>query len=303
MAPSRERAAPVALVLTSVTSVQFGAALAATLFPLVGPVAVVALRSIASAVALAAVGRRGGAGGDGARSRPRPRDLRTPLALGVVLAGMNTCVYEAVERLPLGVVITLEFLGPLAVALAHSRRRGDVLPALAAAGGVALLAGPTSGGDVGLAGVLLALGGAVGWALYILLNRALGRQEGAGGLPGHHALTLATAVAAVLVTPFAVLGAGREMLQPRVLLVGIAVGALSSALPYSLDRLALRRLPAGVFGVLMSVNPAVATLAGVLVLHQRPGPPQLAGTALVVVASVAATRTPLQPAPVRSDIS
>src|SRR5690242_12119342 len=221
MSISRDRVGPVGLVVTSVTSVQFGAALAATLFPLVGPVAVVALRSVTSAAALVAVGR-------GARPARSWDQWRVPLALGAVLAGMNTCVYAAVDRLPLGVVITLEFLGPLGVALAASRRRADVLPALAALAGVVLLTWPTSSGDraVSAAGVVLALLGAVGWALYILLNRELGRRPG-----GSEGLALAAVVSAVLVTPVAVAGAGRALLQPHVLVLGVAVGLLSSALP------------------------------------------------------------------------
>jgi inner membrane transporter RhtA len=278
---SRDRVGPVGLVVTSVTSVQFGAALAATLFPLVGPVAVVALRSVTSAAALVAAGR-------GARPGPSWAQWRVPLALGVVLAGMNTCVYAAVDRLPLGVVITLEFLGPLGVALAASRRRADVLPALGALAGVVLLTWPAEdagGRAVSAVGVALALLGAVGWALYILLNRELGRQPGGSG-----GLAVAAVVSAALVTPVAVIGAGRELFQPHVLALGVGVGLLSSALPFTLDRLALRRLRPGPFGVLMSLNPAVATLAGLVVLHQRPAPAQLAGTVLVAVASAAATR-------------
>ena len=292
MALDRSRAArlvPLALVGVSITSVQFGAALAATLFPLVGAAGVVALRSAVAAVALGAA----------ARSRPvQVRDdevaltgtgrwaaLRAPVALGVVLAAMNTCVYQALARLPLGVVITLEFLGPLGVALAHSRRRADVVMALAAGAGVVLLTVPGDGGRGRLdaVGVVLALLGALGWALYILLNRELGRRRSGPGL------ATSALVAAVLVVPAGWLAAGTALVRPHVLLLGIAVGVLSSALPFSLDRLALRHLSPGPYGVLMSVNPAMATLAGLLVLQQMPGPVQLAGTALVVAASAAAS--------------
>jgi inner membrane transporter RhtA len=286
----------VALVLTSITSVQFGAALAATLFPLVGPVAVVALRSVTAAGVLVVAGLGAGS------AAWRAAGWRVPVALGIVLAVMNTCVYEAADRLPLGVVITLELLGPLGVALAHSRRRRDLAATLAAGVGVVLLAWPApgsgsgsatgtgagpgpgpgaAGGGVDPIGIGLALVAALGWALYILLTRAVGRQATGSGL------ALASVVAALLVTPVAVAGTGTALLGPRVLLVGLAVGVLASAVPFSLDRLVLRRLPPGTFGVLMSINPAVATVAGLLVLHQTPGPAQLAGTALVAAASAA----------------
>jgi len=291
MALDRSRAArlvPLALVGVSITSVQFGAALAATLFPLVGAAGVVALRSAVAAVALGAAARSrpGQAPDDVAPSGTgRWAALRAPVALGVVLAAMNTCVYQALARLPLGVVITLEFLGPLGVALAHSRRRADVVMALAAGAGVALLTVPGDGGrgHLDAVGVVLALLGALGWALYILLNRELGRRRSGPGL------ATSALVAAVLTAPAGWLGAGTALVRPHVLLLGIAVGVLSSALPFSLDRLALRHLSPGPYGVLMSVNPAMATLAGLLVLQQMPGPVQLAGTALVVAASAAAS--------------
>ena len=284
MSRSHGRPASIVLVLCSITSVQFGAALAATLFPLVGPVAVVALRSVAAVAALVVARNVSRPPGSGAPDQ-RPAGLRVPVTLGVVLAVMNTCVYEAVARLPLGAVITLEFLGPLGVALAYSRRRRDVVLALTAGAGVTLLSAPTGADGHGLdpLGVALALAGALGWALYILLTRELGRHGGS------HGLVVACTVAAALVTPVAVAGSGTALLQPKVLVIGAVVGLLSSALPFSLDRLALRRLPAGAFGVLMSVNPAVATLAGLLVLDQSPAPAQLAGTALVVAASATST--------------
>jgi inner membrane transporter RhtA len=284
MTTRRDRLTAVALLLGGVTSLQFGAALAATVFPLVGPVAVVSLRLLTSALALVLVGR-------GLRIPGRTvAELATPVAMGVVLAVMNTCVYEAIARLPLGVVITLEFLGPLAIALIHSRRRTDVVLALAALAGVALLTGGLGGAD-DLAGVVFVLVAAVGWALYITLNREMGRREADGGL------AFASVVAAVLVIPLAIAQAGRGVLQPRVLLIGLAVGVLSSAVPYTLDRLALRRIEPGPFGVLMSVHPAVAALAGLLLLDQTLTPTQLAGMAVVIVVSALSVRATPSPAP------
>jgi inner membrane transporter RhtA len=216
-------------------------------------------------------------------------ELATPIAMGVVLAVMNTSIYEAIARLPLGVVITLEFLGPLAIALIHSRRRADVGLALAALAGVALLTGGLAGAD-DLAGVAFTLVAAAGWAFYITLNREMGRRDADGGL------AFASVVAAVLVIPLAIAQAGRAVLHPHVLLVGLAVGVLSSAVPYTVDRLALRRIEPGTFGVLMSVHPAVAALAGLLLLRQTLTPTQLAGMAIVIVVSALAVRTSAAPA-------
>jgi inner membrane transporter RhtA len=281
---------PLGLVLGSVVSVQFGAALAATLFPRVGPLAVVALRLAVAAVALV-IGTRG------LRLPPRS-GLAAPTALGVLMAVMNSSVYAAIDRLPLGVVITLEFLGPLGVALAASRRGRDVLLALVAGCGVALLTGELAGGLTGgpaghdnLVGIGFALVGAACWAGYILLNAQLGRRPGDGGL------AYASVLAAVLVVPVAVARSGTALVQPYVLAVGIGVGLLSSALPYTADRLALRRIGAGSFGVLMSLNPAVAAGAGVLVLGQRLDRVQLLGMLLVVAASTVATVRVARPVP------
>jgi inner membrane transporter RhtA len=285
----QDRLGAVGLILTGVTSLQFGAALAATVFPLIGPVPTVALRLVTSAGALIVAGR-----GVHLPDR-RAGGLRAPLLLGAVLAGMNSCVYLAIARLPLGEVITIEFLGPLAVALAHSRHRRDVALALAAAAGVVLLTGGVSGGSDPI-GVTLAMIAAAGWALYILLNRELGRRNRELGRRGADGgLALASVVAAGLVAPVTLAQVGTAMLRPGVLAIGLAIGLLSSALPYTLDQLALRRIGPGSFGVLMSVHPAVAALAGLLVLGQRLTWPQLVGMALVVAASAAAARRSVSP--------
>jgi inner membrane transporter RhtA len=282
MTTVRNRLLAVGLILSGVVSLQFGAALAATIFALVGPLVVVSLRLAVAAVALIVAGR-------GLRLPGRdPKRWVAPVCMGMVLAQMNTCVYLAIDRLPLGVVITLEFLGPLGVALAYSRRRLDAALALAAAAGVVLLTGGVRGAQ-NLAGIGFALAAGAGWALYIVLNRELARRASDGGL------AFASVLAALLVAPVALGHAGTAVLQPRVLLIGAAVGVLSSALPYSADRLALRRIGAGTFGVMMSVHPAVAALAGLLVLHQRLRPLELAGMALVIVASASAAATASSP--------
>lgn len=267
-------------MLASVASSQTGSAVAATLFPLVGPVGVVALRQLTSAAALTVIGR-------GVALPGRTRAQRAvPIAMGVVLAVMNTSFYAAVARLPLGVVITVELVGPISLSLWHSHQRRDVVLAVAALAGVALLTGGFRGGG-SLVGLGFTLVAASTWALYIVLNRELSRQAADGGL------ALATFVAAVLVTPFAVAGAVHARWNgwtPRVVLIGVAVGLLASALPYTLDRLALRRMGAGTYSVLMSLHPVAGAVAGLLLLGQVLSPVQLTGMAVVVAVSVAVVR-------------
>jgi inner membrane transporter RhtA len=265
------------LVLGAIASVQFGAALAATLFDTVGPGGTVLLRLGFAALALAAVARP--------RLRGRSRqELALAGIFGLVLAGMNLFFYEAVQRLPLGIAVAIEFVGPLAVALAGSRRALDLLwVALAAAGIVALTRG--GGHPVSALGVGFALAAGALWAAYILLNAKLGRVflDGSG-------LTLAMCVGFVVMLPLGIAEGGGDLLQGEVLALGAAVGLLSSALPYSFELEALRRIAPPVFGVLMSLEPAVAAAAGAIVLGQSLPPRVLLGIGLVVVASVAASR-------------
>ncbi|GAA1751531.1 EamA family transporter [Luedemannella helvata] len=268
----------VGLILVGVSSLQFGAALAATLFPQVGPLGVVTLRLLAAGAALLAAGRPRIRGRSGAA-------WRTVLIFGVVTAAMNASLYVAIDRLPLGAVITFEFLGPLTLALALSRRWLDVMWAACAGGGVLLLAEGLR--DLDLVGVVFALVAAACWAGYIVLNRRLG-GAGRGGVAD---LALAVAFAGVLVAPLGIVQGGAGLLDPHVLLLGVLVGVLSSAVPYSFDLLALRRLPARVFGVLCSVHPAVAALAGLVVLHQHLSGSQWLAIGLVIVASAGVTLT------------
>ena len=277
MAPHPERSptAGTVFAVSAAASVQFGAALAATLFPLVGPVGTVSLRFTGAAVVLVLLTRAW-------RVRWQARDARTVLAFGVVFVWMNVSLYVAISRLPLATAITLEFLGPLGVALVTAATWGQRGWAVPAALGVALIGGSLRADDV--VGVLAALGAALAWASYILVSRRLGTSDHA--LAG---LALATAFGAVATLPFGVLVAGADLLEPRTLLLGLAVGLLSSAIPYSLDLLALRRLSTAVFGVLTSLNPALAALAGLLVLRELPPHRQLLGIALVMVASAGVT--------------
>ena len=278
---SRE-APPTGLVLLAVTSVQFGAALAKTLFDDLGPGGTVLLRVLFAAVALGLLWR------PSLRSRSG-RDLALAALFGITLAGMNFAFYSALDRIPLGIAVTFEFVGPLGVAVAGSRRALDLLWVGLAAAGIALLTDFGQGG-VEAAGAGLALLAGAFWAAYILVSARIGQvfERGSG-------LAIAMAVATVLLLPVGIADAGGDLLRPGLLAMGAAVAMLSSAIPYSLELEALRRLPPRVFGVLMSLEPAVATLAGFAVLGRVLAGREIAGILLVVAASAGAARAPTPP--------
>jgi inner membrane transporter RhtA len=245
------------------------------LFEAVGSLGTVALRLFFAAAVLIAVWRP-----------PLRLDRRAwivVLAYGVTLGAMNLCFYAALARLPLGIAVTIEFLGPLAVALAGSRRWLDAFWALLAAGGVLLLT--EGGGDVDLVGVLFAVAAGACWGLYILVGAALGRHTTEG-----HGLALGMAVAACVAVPFGALDSGTALLHPWVLLAGAGVALLSSVVPYTLDLEALRRIPPRVFGILMSLEPAMAALIGLVVLSESLHASQWLAVLCVVAASAGATR-------------
>jgi inner membrane transporter RhtA len=226
------------------------------------------------------------------RGRSR-RDWFVALAFGVALMVMNWAIYQSFARIPLGIAVTIEFLGPLAVAVIGSRRPRDLLWVALAGAGVALLG--FSPASLTWAGVAFALLAGLSWACYILLSAQTGRRW-----PGISGLALASLVGAVVLAPPAILEAGSTLLEPQVLLLGLAVGLLSSVIPYSLELIALRRIPPRVFGILMSLEPAVAALAAILLLREFLTPVQWVAMGCVVAASVGATRTaePMrQPAP------
>jgi inner membrane transporter RhtA len=267
---------PPAQVLAGIVSVQVGAALAKQLFGAVGSAGAVTLRLFFAALVLVVVWRPA--------LRLGRRALAVVAGYGVVLGVMNLCFYQALAQIPLGVAVTIEFLGPLAVAIGGSRRWLDGLWALLAAGGVILL---TEGrGELHLVGILFALAAAACWACYILLSAALGRHTTDGG-----GLALGMVLAAAVVVPVGIVDSGTALLEPWVLLVGLGVALLSSVIPYSLELEALRRIPPKVFGVLMSLEPAVAAVVGLLVLHEALGIVQWLAILLVVAASAGATRT------------
>lgn len=266
-----------ALVLGGIASVQFGSAIAATLFARIGPAGAVLLRLVFGMIVLVALWRP--------RLRGRTRyELLLAASFGLVLACMNLSFYEALHRIPLGIAVTIEFVGPLGVAIAGSRRALDLLwVALAAAGIVALTRGGAS--HLNVLGVGFALLAGCFWATYIIVNARVGRAfEGGTGL------ALAMCVASVVMLPFGIAQGGRHLLEPRSLALGAAVGMLSSAIPYSFEVEALRRIRPSVFGVLMSIEPAMAALAGFIVLGQGLSTRTLLGMALVVIASVGAAR-------------
>lgn len=263
------------LVLGGLLAQEIGAALAASLFPQAGALGIVALRLTFSAVLLLAV------------CRPRVRGHRRAdwvviVAFGVTLAGMNTLFYQAIARIPLGTAVTLEVLGPLVLSVVTTRRATSWLWAALAMGGVALL-GHSGLDSLDGVGVGFALGAAALWTAYILLSARIGAR-----FPKADGLALAMAVGAVLSLPAGLADAGGRLLDPVILGLGAAVAVLSSALPYTLEMLALRRLAPATFAVLMSLAPAVAALAGYLVLHQGLTGIDLIAITLVVAASTGA---------------
>jgi len=275
---SRGRTTSISLVLGGVVSVQVGAAIATRLFDDVGPTGTVMLRLAFAALVLLAIWRPTVAGLRGARARD--------VALfGVALAGMNTSFYLALDRIPLGIAVTLEFVGPLGVAFAASRRRHDLVWAALAAAGILLLA-PTPGGDLDALGAALALLAGAFWATYIVLSARIGRS-----FEGGEGLAVAMAIAAALMLPVGIVEGGEELLDAGLLATGFAVAMLSSAIPYSLELEALRRLPQGVFGVLMSLEPAVAATVGFIVIDQGLEAREIVAIGLVVAASAGALRS------------
>jgi inner membrane transporter RhtA len=278
--PSRpsptDRVPAPALVLVAIASVQLGSAVARTAFDVTGANGMTLLRLAISGLLLMLV------------LRPRVRQwsrqqLGAAALLGLTMGAMNLTFYLSIRTVPLGVAVTVEFIGPLLVALVQTRRARDLLWVALAGLGVALL-GLDGGADVPLGGLALALLAGLFWGGYILASARVGRLvEGVDGL------AVALVVAAVLVLPFGVPGAAQALTEPSVLAAGVAVALLSSVIPYGLELTALRRIPTRVFGVLMSLEPAAAALAGLVVLDQRLGPRELVALVMVSLASLGVT--------------
>ena len=274
---TRRQISPIWLVLAGIASVQFGAAVAKHLFDQIEPTAMVWLRLATSSLVLLAVARP--------RLRGRTRaDWVTVLAFGVILGTMNWAIYQSFARIPLGLAVTIEFAGPLVLAVVMSRRARDLVWVALAALGVGLLGFEKT--DLDLAGIGFALLAGAAWAAYILLSAQTGRRW-----PGLDGLAMASVVATLLLTPLAVPQGGADLTDPTILLLGASVGLLSSVIPYSAELTALRRIRPGVFSILMSLEPAAAALAGMLVLQEFLSMVQWVAVAAVMVASVGATRS------------
>jgi inner membrane transporter RhtA len=276
--PSPLGLSPIWLVLIGILSVQFGAGIAKDLFDEADPTTIVWLRLAASALVLLLVAR------PGLRGRSR-EDWLVVVGFGATLGVMNWSIYQAFARIPLGIAVTIEFAGPLTLAVLGSRRARDLVWVALAATGVLLLG--LEPADLTVSGVLFALLAGAAWATYILLSAQTGRRW-----PGFDGLTMASVIATALLVPLLLQAGGTASLgDRRILLLGALVGLLSSVIPYTCELVALRSLRPSVFSVLMSLEPAAAALAGLLVLHELLSPVQLLAMACVVVASIGATRS------------
>ena len=265
------------LVILPIGTVQLGAAIAKNVFDDAAPMTLVWLRLATSAVVLTIFVRP--------RLRGRTRqDWRVAIAFGVVLGTMNWSIYESFARIPLGIAVTIEFLGPLGLAVVGSRRPRDLVWVALAGIGVALLG--VEPADLNVAGVAFAMVAGASWAAYILLSGSTGARW-----PGLDGLTVASVVATVLMAPLLTTFSGRGLGDPHVILVGAVVGMLSSVIPYSFELIALRSIRPSLFGILMSLDPAAAALAGILVVQEYLSTLQWLAIACVIVASVGATRS------------
>lgn len=278
----------IALLVASMISIQFGASVAKGLFPALGPEGTTALRCGIAALILLALQRPW-------RARLPPSALLTVGLYGASLGLMNLLFYLSLARIPLGVAVALEFTGPLSVALLSSHRARDLLwVVLAAAGIVLILPLSRSSRPLDPVGVAFALAAGVCWALYIVLGQRAGKA-----VQGGAATALGMLAAALVVAPVGVLRAGPRLLQSHLWPLALAVAVFSSALPYSLEMHALRRLPARTFGILMSLEPALAALAGLVMLRERLSPAQGAAIACIIAASAGSawTSRPASPPP------
>lgn len=263
---------PTLLVFGSMISIQLAAAIAKPLMTDLGPSGVVLLRVGFAALMLMLLQRPSWRG-------YRPQDYRNLLGFGIAMAMMNGFYYASIARIPIGIAVTLEFLGPLGVAVLKSHRRLDLLWVLLATGGIALLT-PTPGSNLDPIGVLFALIAAVGWGVYILFSAKAGES-----LPSRQVIPIAMSIAAVLLLPMGVGNLGPAIAQPKLLLLGALVGFLGSVVTYSLEFAALKRMPVHIFGVLLSVEPAIATLISFIVLGETLNPSALVAIVLVSIAA------------------
>jgi len=286
LAAYRRRVAKVpapATLIAAIVSFQLGAALVTHLFDSTGVQGAVFLRSALGAGLLMAITR------PSLRGRSRS-DLALLLLLGAILAAMNSAFYQAIDRLPLGIAVTVEFLGPLSVAVAASRRRLDLVWVALAGTGIVLFAGSPSGSSVTAAGLAFALGAAAAWAGYILVAKRVGARW-----PGFEGLAVSLTVSAVLLAPSGAVEGISALGDTRVLALAVAVATFSTALPYSLELSALRRMTPGLYGVLASLEPLVGAIVGLIVLGQTLSRWDALAALLVVTASAGASRSATSP--------
>jgi len=279
------RALPITLVLAAMASVQAGASIAKTLFPLAGPVGMVAIRIALGTIILCTVMRPW-------RARITANTWRPLAVYGVSLGVMNLLYYLALNRVPLGIAVALEFTGPLAVAVLSSRRLIDFCWVLLAAAGLVLLL-PVAHIGVGTdpVGALYALAAGACWALYIIYGQKAGANHGA------QTAALGSVISAVIIVPIGLIDRGHALFSSSILLPGLVVAVLSTAIPYTFEMIALTRLPARTFGVLMSIEPAFGALIGYIYLHEWLSAVQWTAIALVIVASIGATASSQQKIP------
>ncbi|WP_416240358.1 EamA family transporter [Salinisphaera orenii] len=272
---------PVALLIVAMSAIQSGASLAKGLFPMAGPAGTMSVRLILAALLLLVI----------------LRPWRQPIAAGawpaiaiygIALGAMNFLFYQALARIPLGIAVAFEFTGPLMVAVIASRRTLDLFWVMLALAGLAVLLWPGSDttGAVNWPGAACALGAGACWALYILFGQK------AGAVHGMHSAVLGITIAAIVIAPIGVWEAGATLLEPHVLMLGAGVAILSTALPYTLEMIALPRLPTPTFGTLMSLEPAFGALSGLVFLGQQLGVWQWLAIGAVMAASIGTTLTP-----------
>jgi inner membrane transporter RhtA len=275
---------PVLLVTLGMVFTQTGASFAKLLFPLVGAGGATALRLTLAALVLILVFRPW-------RYRLGPAQWRSVLLYGSAMGAMNLFFYAALEHIPLGIAVALEFTGPLAVALLGARKPLDFFWIVLALAGFALLLPWTqTQGEISAIGVIQALCAGACWAGYIIFGQRAG-QSGEHGAGGPHIAALGVATAAIIALPFGATTAGPALLDPNILMLGLAVALLSSAIPYALDMVALPHIPSRLFGILMSGQPALAALSGLVILGEMLSLGQVAGMAAIVTASIGATLT------------
>ena len=270
---------PAALVLLAIAAIQIGAALATHLFPALGAAGTVATRIIFAAVLLLLMAR----GRLHALLRSFTQHWPLLSAFGVCVAVMNLCFYMAIARIPLGAAVTIEFIGPLGLAAITSRRPAHFFWVALAAVGIVLLS-PLSGVELDPVGVAFALVAGLGWAMFAVLAGRVGQR-----IPGHDGLVVGMCVAAVLMVPLVVPAVDVLVTEPLVLLAGMAVALLSTTLPFTLEFSALQRLTPRAYGVLVSLEPAVAALAGATLLGERIGIQGVTAVACVVTATIGIT--------------